>query len=66
MKTTLGQFKKDIRKATAVYGSIRFNSYSDPTYIQLVKSDILLQFAGAPLSTVIDYRITADNRIFIN
>lgn len=66
--TTLKQFKADIRKAKAVYGSVVMVSgnHADSTYIQLVKSDILLQVANWEAFTEMNYRVESDGSLYIN
>jgi hypothetical protein len=65
---TLKQFKADIRKAKAVYGSVMVMSgnYADSTYIQLVKSDILFQVTNWDADTEMNYRVESDGSIYIN
>ena len=65
---TLKQFKSDIRKAKAVYGSVVLMSgnYADSTYIQLVKSDILAQVANWESFTEMNYRVESDGSVYIN
>jgi hypothetical protein len=65
---TLKQFKADIRKAKAVYGSVVLVSsrYADSTYIQLVKADVLFQVAGLDADTEMNYRVESDGIVYIN
>ena len=65
---TLKQFKSDIRKAKAVYGSVILmaSDYADPTYVQLVKSDILYQVANWSADTEMNYTVESDGSLYIN
>jgi hypothetical protein len=65
---TLKQFKADIRKAKAVYGSVVLMSsrFADSTYIQLVKADVLFQVAGWDADTEMNYRVESDGIVYIN
>jgi hypothetical protein len=65
---TLKQFKSDIRKAKAVYGSVVLMSsrFADSTYIQLVKADVLFQVAGWDADTEMNYRVETDGSVYIN
>jgi hypothetical protein len=61
----LAQFKKDIRKAKAVYGAVML-TYTDPTYIQLVKADVLAQVSSWESFTEMNYRVESDGSLYIN
>ena len=65
---TLKQFKADIRKAKAVYGSVVLmaGSYADSTYVQLVKADVLAQVANWESFTEMNYRVESDGSLYIN
>lgn len=62
---TLKQFKQDVRKAKAVFGMVMVSELSGK-YIQLVKSDVLLQVSDLDLDTEILYNIDADGTLYIN
>ena len=62
---SIAQFKKDIRKARVVYAGVCV-SHEDTTYIQVVKSDLLLQIASWDDNTPLNYRVDADGSLYIN
>jgi hypothetical protein len=62
---TLKQFKRDIRNAKAVYAGVCVTT-EDVNYIQVVKSDLLLQVQSWPLNTIINYTVDQDGYIHIN
>jgi hypothetical protein len=62
---SIAQFKKDIRKARVVYAGVCV-SPEDTTYIQVVKSDLLLQIATWDENTPLNYRVEADGSLYIN
>jgi hypothetical protein len=62
---SMSQFKKDIRKARTVYAGVCV-SPEDTTYIQVVKSDLLLQIASWEDNTPLNYRVEADGSLYIN
>ena len=62
---TLKQFKQDVRKAKAVFGMVMVSEFSGK-YIQLVKSDVLLQVSDLASDTEILYNIDTDGTLYIN
>lgn len=62
---TLKQFRRDIRNAKAVYAATCITT-EDTTYIQVVKSDLLLQVQTWPIDTKINYTVDQDGYIHIN
>ena len=62
---SVSQFKKDIRKAKAVYAGVTVCT-EDHSYIQVVKADLLLQIAGWAEDTPLNYRVDEDGYLFIN
>lgn len=61
---TLKQFKRDIRQARAVYAGTCLTT-EDVHYLQVVKSDVLLQVETWPLDTEIKYHMRGAE-LFIN
>jgi len=62
---TLAQFKKDVRNAKRVFAGTRV-SFEDSNYIQVVKSDLLLQVANWSLDTPMNYTLDQFNDLYIN
>ena len=62
---TLKQFKQDVRKAKAVFGLVMVSELSGK-YIQLVKSDVLLQVSDLDLDTEMNYNTDSDGTLYIN
>ena len=62
---SVAQFRKDIRKAKTVYAGVTVCP-TDTTYIQVVKSDLLLQVANWDDDTPLNYRVDTDGSLYIN
>lgn len=63
--TTIKDFKKAIRKAKAVYAGVLISS-CDPTYVQVVKSDLLFQIEEWQDVDLSFCRLEEDNCLYIN
>ena len=59
------QFRRDLRVAKVVYAGVPI-SPSDCTYIQVVKSDVLLQVSTWAEDTPLNYRVDADGSLYIH
>jgi hypothetical protein len=61
---TLKQFRKDIKKAIHVFGSV-WITRDDSHYFQMIKKDLLAEMEHWDENTMIQYEIR-DNDIYIN
>lgn len=63
--SNLAQFKKDVRKATAVYAGTQILE-GDPAYVQVVKADVYFAIEHYPEDARINYAMRDDNCVYIN
>ena len=62
---SMKQFRRDLRSAKVVYAGVVICT-EDCTYIQVVKSDVLLQTKGWAEDTPLNYRVDADGSLYIH
>jgi len=62
---SMKQFRRDLRSAKVVYAGVVICT-EDCTYIQVVKSDVLLQTKDWPEDTPLNYRVDADGSLYIH
>lgn len=62
---TVKELRKALRKPLPVFSIVRFNSYDDGEYTQLVKADLLDRLNGLNDESEVIFDVT-ENGIFIN